>query len=72
MKAKSQKKEELKKLKAKLPKSKITIFTTFSRAGEKVQFNLSGATGVQLTTELPTYCPKIPVGQVACSIVGIP
>lgn len=35
MKPKSQKKEELKKLKAKLPKSKITIFTTFSRAGEK-------------------------------------
>lgn len=35
MKSKSQKKEELKKLKEKLPKSKITIFTTFSRAGEK-------------------------------------
>lgn len=35
MKQKSQKKEELKKLKAKLPKSKITVFTTFSRAGEK-------------------------------------
>lgn len=35
MKPKSQKREELKKLKAKLPKSKITIFTTFSRAGEK-------------------------------------
>ena len=35
MKLKSQKKEELKKLKAKLPKSKITVFTTFSRAGEK-------------------------------------
>lgn len=35
MKPKSQKKEELKKLKAKLPKSKVTIFTTFSRAGEK-------------------------------------
>ena len=35
MKPKSLKKEELKKLKAKLPKSKITIFTTFSRAGEK-------------------------------------
>lgn len=35
MKPKSQKKEELKKLKEKLPKSKITIFTTFSRAGEK-------------------------------------
>ncbi len=35
MKPKSQKKEELKKLKAKLPKSKITVFTTFSRAGEK-------------------------------------
>ncbi|KKS13292.1 MAG: 50S ribosomal protein L10, partial [Candidatus Yanofskybacteria bacterium GW2011_GWA1_41_6] len=35
MKSKSQKREELKKLKAKLPKSKITVFTTFSRAGEK-------------------------------------
>ena len=35
MKSKSLKKEELKKLKAKLPKSKITVFTTFSRAGEK-------------------------------------
>jgi len=35
MKSKSQKKEELKKLKEKLPKSKITVFTTFSRAGEK-------------------------------------
>lgn len=35
MKPKSLKREELKKLKAKLPKSKITIFTTFSRAGEK-------------------------------------
>jgi large subunit ribosomal protein L10 len=35
MKPKSQKKEELKKLKEKFPKSKITIFTTFSRAGEK-------------------------------------
>ena len=35
MKSKSLKKEELKKLKVKLPKSKITIFTTFSRAGEK-------------------------------------
>lgn len=35
MKPKSQKKVELKKLKEKLPKSKITIFTTFSRAGEK-------------------------------------
>ncbi len=35
MKPKSKKKEELKKLKAKLPKSKITVFTTFSRAGEK-------------------------------------
>ena len=35
MKPKSQKKEELKKLKEKLPKSKITVFTTFSRAGEK-------------------------------------
>lgn len=35
MKTKSLKREELKKLKAKLPKSKITVFTTFSRAGEK-------------------------------------
>ncbi len=35
MKSKSQKSEELKKLKEKLPKSKITIFTTFSREGEK-------------------------------------
>ena len=35
MKSKIQKSEELKKLKAKLPKSKITVFTTFSRAGEK-------------------------------------
>jgi len=35
MKSKILKREELKKLKAKLPKSKITIFTTFSRAGEK-------------------------------------
>src|SRR3989344_2732622 len=35
MKPKSQKKEELKKLKVKFPESKITIFTTFSRAGEK-------------------------------------
>ena len=35
MKTKIKKSEELKKLKAKLPKSKITIFTTFSRAGEK-------------------------------------
>lgn len=35
MKPKLQKKEELKKLKEKLPKSKITVFTTFSRAGEK-------------------------------------
>lgn len=35
MKSKTQKSEELKNLKAKLPKSKITIFTTFSRAGEK-------------------------------------
>lgn len=35
MKSKTQKSTELKKLKAKLPKSKITVFTTFSRAGEK-------------------------------------
>ncbi len=35
MKPKTQKKEELKNLKSKLPKSKITVFTTFSRVGEK-------------------------------------
>ena len=35
MKRKSQKKEELKKLKEKFPSSKITVFTTFSRVGEK-------------------------------------
>jgi len=35
MKPKSQKKEEVAKLKDKLPKSNITVFTTFSRAGEK-------------------------------------
>ncbi len=35
MKSKTQKSTELKKLKAKLPESKITVFTTFSRAGEK-------------------------------------
>ncbi len=35
MKTKIKKSEELKKLKSKLPKSKITVFTTFSRAGEK-------------------------------------
>lgn len=35
MKSKLQKSEELKKLKAKLPKSKITVFTSFSKAGEK-------------------------------------
>lgn len=35
MKSKTQKSQDLKKLKDKLPKSKITIFTTFSRAGEK-------------------------------------
>ncbi|OGN01820.1 MAG: 50S ribosomal protein L10 [Candidatus Yanofskybacteria bacterium RIFCSPLOWO2_02_FULL_43_10] len=35
MKSKTQKSTELKKLKTKLPKSKITVFTTFSRAGEK-------------------------------------
>jgi len=35
MKSKIQKSEELKKLKYKLPKSKITVFTSFSKAGEK-------------------------------------
>lgn len=35
MKSKTKKSTELKKLKEKLPKSKITVFTTFSRAGEK-------------------------------------
>ena len=35
MKSKNQKKEELKTLKQKFPKSEITVFTTFSRAGEK-------------------------------------
>ncbi len=35
MKSKTQKSEELKNLKAKLPKSKITVFTSFSKAGEK-------------------------------------
>lgn len=35
MKTKSQKKEELKRIETELPKSKITIFTTFARAGEK-------------------------------------
>lgn len=35
MKSKTQKSTEIKELKAKLPKSKIAIFTTFSRAGEK-------------------------------------
>lgn len=35
MKTKVQKVEELKKLEEKLPKSTITIFTTFARAGEK-------------------------------------
>lgn len=35
MKSKQQKIEELRELKSKLPKSKITIFTSFSRAGEK-------------------------------------
>ena len=35
MKSKTQKKEELKKLMEKIPKSKITVFSTFSRAGEK-------------------------------------
>lgn len=35
MKSKIQKSEELKRLKDKLPKSKITVFTSFSTAGEK-------------------------------------
>lgn len=35
MKSKTQKSEELKSLKDKLPKSKITVFTSFSKAGEK-------------------------------------
>lgn len=35
MKSKLQKSEELKALKIKLPKSKVTIFTSFSKAGEK-------------------------------------
>jgi len=35
MKSKSQKSEELKALKEKLPKSKITVFTSFSKTGEK-------------------------------------
>lgn len=35
MKSKQQKTEELRELKNKLPKSNITIFTSFSRAGEK-------------------------------------
>ncbi len=35
MKSKSQKKEELKALASKLPKSELTIFTSFARIGEK-------------------------------------
>src|SRR3989338_2441410 len=35
MKSKTQKSEELSKLKKKLPDSKISVFTSFSRAGEK-------------------------------------
>ena len=35
MKTKVQKKEELKALKAKLPESQITVFTSFARTGEK-------------------------------------
>jgi large subunit ribosomal protein L10 len=35
MKTKVQKKEELKSLKAKLPESQITVFTSFARTGEK-------------------------------------
>src|SRR3989344_3017867 len=35
MKSKTQKSKELKDLQEKLPKSKITVFTSFSKAGEK-------------------------------------
>src|SRR3989338_5001220 len=35
MKNKQQKKEELKSLQSKLPKSQITVFTSFARTGEK-------------------------------------
>ncbi|OGN03432.1 MAG: 50S ribosomal protein L10 [Candidatus Yanofskybacteria bacterium RIFCSPHIGHO2_01_FULL_42_12] len=35
MKPKTQKKKELEQLKDKLPKTKITVFTSFSKAGEK-------------------------------------
>jgi len=35
MKTKAQKKEELKSLQGKLPKSQITVFTSFARTGEK-------------------------------------
>jgi len=35
MKSKTQKQEELRKLEAKMPKSEITVFTTFAREGEK-------------------------------------
>ncbi len=35
MKSKTQKSQELKSLKEKLPKSQITVFTSFSKAGEK-------------------------------------
>ncbi len=35
MKSKTQKKEELKQLKEKIPNSKIVVFTTFSKEGEK-------------------------------------
>ena len=35
MKSKTQKQAELKGLKDKLPKSKISVFTSFSKAGEK-------------------------------------
>ena len=56
MKLKSTKREELKKLKAKLPKSKITIFTTFSRAGEK---GLSVAQMSELKRALRAMDPEL-------------
>src|SRR3989344_8672063 len=45
MKSKQKKQEELSKLKEQLPKSKITIFTSFSKPGEK---GLSVAQATQL------------------------
>ena len=45
MKSKARKQEELSKLKEQLPKSKITIFTSFSKPGEK---GLSVAQATQL------------------------